>query len=182
MTEIETSGIISPVSQTDRFRTDPDSVGEWCNGSTYDSDSYCLGSNPSSPAKYASMVKRLRRRPLTAKTGVRVPMGVPQAQCFNRSAVLFLRIPPAGLRIPPANGAIPALFPIHSRRRGIKRNSLREARHTVICKETRYPQVVVGSQKALRNQWFFPAELPLSFSESAAGMRNSDCTRSMSLK
>ena len=24
--------------------------GEWCNGSTYDSDSYCLGSNPSSPA------------------------------------------------------------------------------------------------------------------------------------
>ncbi len=27
------------------------SVGELCNGSTYDSDSYCLGSNPSSPAK-----------------------------------------------------------------------------------------------------------------------------------
>ena len=26
------------------------SVGELCNGSTYDSDSYCLGSNPSSPA------------------------------------------------------------------------------------------------------------------------------------
>ena len=25
--------------------------GELCNGSTYDSDSYCLGSNPSSPAK-----------------------------------------------------------------------------------------------------------------------------------
>ena len=24
--------------------------GELCNGSTYDSDSYCLGSNPSSPA------------------------------------------------------------------------------------------------------------------------------------
>ena len=26
------------------------SIGELCNGSTYDSDSYCLGSNPSSPA------------------------------------------------------------------------------------------------------------------------------------
>ena len=26
--------------------------GELCNGSTYDSDSYCLGSNPSSPAKW----------------------------------------------------------------------------------------------------------------------------------
>ena len=26
-------------------------VAELCNGSTYDSDSYCLGSNPSSAAK-----------------------------------------------------------------------------------------------------------------------------------
>ncbi len=25
-------------------------IAEWCNGSTYDSDSYCLGSNPSSAA------------------------------------------------------------------------------------------------------------------------------------
>ncbi len=25
-------------------------IGEWCNGSTYDSDSYCQGSNPCSPA------------------------------------------------------------------------------------------------------------------------------------
>ena len=27
------------------------SIAELCNGSTYDSDSYCLGSNPSSAAK-----------------------------------------------------------------------------------------------------------------------------------
>ena len=27
-----------------------DNIAEWCNGSTYDSDSYCLGSNPSSAA------------------------------------------------------------------------------------------------------------------------------------
>jgi hypothetical protein len=27
------------------------SIGEWCNGSTTDSDSVCLGSNPGSPAK-----------------------------------------------------------------------------------------------------------------------------------
>ena len=52
------------------------SVGELCNGSTYDSDSYCLGSNPSSPAN-GSMVKRLRRRPLKAKSGVRFPLGLP---------------------------------------------------------------------------------------------------------
>ena len=29
----------------------PPNIAEWCNGSTYDSDSYCLGSNPSSAAK-----------------------------------------------------------------------------------------------------------------------------------
>ena len=51
-------------------------IGELCNGSTYDSDSYCLGSNPSSPAN-GSMVKRLRRRPLKAKSGVRFPLGLP---------------------------------------------------------------------------------------------------------
>lgn len=32
------------------MRSDPRSIGEWCNGSTTDSDSVCLGSNPSSPA------------------------------------------------------------------------------------------------------------------------------------
>ena len=32
-----------------------DSVGEWCNGSTTDSDSVCLGSNPGSPAKTQHM-------------------------------------------------------------------------------------------------------------------------------
>ncbi len=31
-------------------RDSSDSIAEWCNGSTYDSDSYCLGSNPSSAA------------------------------------------------------------------------------------------------------------------------------------
>ena len=33
-------------------------VAELCNGSTYDSDSYCLGSNPSSAAKKKSPVFR----------------------------------------------------------------------------------------------------------------------------
>ena len=32
------------------FRQRHKFIGELCNGSTYDSDSYCLGSNPSSPA------------------------------------------------------------------------------------------------------------------------------------
>ena len=51
---------------------------ELCKGSTNDSDSFSPGSNPGSAAKHAAMVKRLRRRPLTAKTGVRVPVAVPK--------------------------------------------------------------------------------------------------------
>ena len=61
----------------------PVDVAELCNGSTHDSDSCCLGSNPSSAAIFASMVKRLRHRPLTAKTGVRVPMEVPSKNPEN---------------------------------------------------------------------------------------------------
>ena len=48
--------------------------GEWCNGSTYDSDSYCLGSNPSSPASFLAPLSRgLGRGPLKAETRVRIP-------------------------------------------------------------------------------------------------------------
>ena len=49
--------------------------GEWCNGSTYDSDSYCLGSNPSSPAFFflAPLSRGLGRGPLKAETRVRIP-------------------------------------------------------------------------------------------------------------
>ena len=48
--------------------------GEWCNGSTYDSDSYCLGSNPSSPALFLAPLSRgLGRGPLKAETRVRIP-------------------------------------------------------------------------------------------------------------
>ena len=49
--------------------------GEWCNGSTYDSDSYCLGSNPSSPAFLflAPLSRGLGRGPLKAETRVRIP-------------------------------------------------------------------------------------------------------------
>lgn len=49
---------------------------EWCNGNTNDSDSFILGSNPSSAA-LPPWSSGLRRRPLTAKTGVRIPMEVP---------------------------------------------------------------------------------------------------------
>ena len=34
------------------------SIAELCNGSTYDSDSYCLGSNPSSAAKESPQTGR----------------------------------------------------------------------------------------------------------------------------
>ena len=52
--------------------------GEWCNGSTYDSDSYCQGSNPCSPATLPPLSRGLGRRPLKAETGVRIPLGVPR--------------------------------------------------------------------------------------------------------
>ena len=50
-------------------------VAELCNGSTYDSDSYCLGSNPSSPAFLflAPLSRGLGRGPLKAETRVRIP-------------------------------------------------------------------------------------------------------------
>ena len=49
-----TSRIITLVG---RARQCSDDDAELCNGSTYDSDSYCLGSNPSPAAiLYASMV------------------------------------------------------------------------------------------------------------------------------
>ena len=44
LTKPDGFGILTFVDETSS------SVGELCNGSTYDSDSYCLGSNPSSPA------------------------------------------------------------------------------------------------------------------------------------
>ena len=56
-------------------RSNPADIGELCNGSTYDSDSYCLGSNPSSPAFFflAPLSRGLGRGPLKAETRVRIP-------------------------------------------------------------------------------------------------------------
>ena len=66
LTPLFLSAIISPAAKAD---------GEWCNGSTYDSDSYCLGSNPSSPAFLflAPLSRGLGRGPLKAETRVRIP-------------------------------------------------------------------------------------------------------------
>ena len=57
----------------------PVCVAELCNGSTYDSDSYCLGSNPSSAAKkkaslyemlfFLPIVGRIRRAEPSAPGG-----------------------------------------------------------------------------------------------------------------
>ena len=64
--------------------------GEWCNGSTCDSDSYCLGSNPSSPAFFflAPLSRGLGRGPLKAATRVQIPLGSPLTKCTL--VVLFL--------------------------------------------------------------------------------------------
>ena len=52
----------------------------WCNGSTSDSGSFSLGSSPSPGAIlfFGAMVKRLRRRPLKAKSRVRFPLALPR--------------------------------------------------------------------------------------------------------
>ena len=43
------AGVIKMTNGTSGYSKDR--IAELCNGSTYDSDSYCLGSNPSSPAR-----------------------------------------------------------------------------------------------------------------------------------
>ena len=43
------AGVIKRANGTSGYSTDR--IAELCNGSTYDSDSYCLGSSPSSAAK-----------------------------------------------------------------------------------------------------------------------------------
>ena len=42
--------------------------GEWCNGSTTDSDSVCLGSNPSSPASKINYLAQISRPKLPRKS------------------------------------------------------------------------------------------------------------------
>ena len=61
--------------------------GEWCNGSTYDSDSYCQGSNPCSPANLPPLCSGLARGPLKAETPVRIRSEVPlqKPDCFKQS-------------------------------------------------------------------------------------------------
>lgn len=55
----------------------------WCSGSTCVSGACSLGSNPSPGAKQLGpMVKRLGRRLLKAKSGVRFPLGLPNYQKF----------------------------------------------------------------------------------------------------
>ena len=63
--------------------------GEWCNGSTYDSDSYCQGSNPCSPANLPPLSRGLGRRPLKAETWVRIPLGVPPIDANLDSGLAF---------------------------------------------------------------------------------------------
>ena len=46
-------------------------LGEWCNGSTTDSDSVCLGSNPSSPAKRRLTYDSVLRRAISCSASAR---------------------------------------------------------------------------------------------------------------
>ena len=65
------------------------SVGELCNGSTYDSDSYCLGSNPSSPAisLHGQAVKTL---PSQGKIRGSIPLGGAKAHSERCELFYFI--------------------------------------------------------------------------------------------
>jgi hypothetical protein len=58
-------------------------TGDWGNGSPADSGSASPGSNPGSPTNLAPSSRGLGRRPLTAQTGVRIPMGSPSSSLFS---------------------------------------------------------------------------------------------------
>ena len=65
-------------------------TGELCNGSTYDSDSYCLGSNPSSPATclHGQEVKTL---PSQGRIMGSIPIGGASDEMYVSSVFLFIR-------------------------------------------------------------------------------------------
>ena len=66
-------------------------IGELCNGSTYDSDSYCLGSNPSSPAicLHGQAVKTL---PSQGKIMGSIPIGGAKRPIAFAIGFFFCRI------------------------------------------------------------------------------------------
>ena len=66
-------------------------IGELCNGSTYDSDSYCLGSNPSSPAirLHGQAVKTL---PSQGKIMGSIPIGGAKKPIAFAIGFFFCRI------------------------------------------------------------------------------------------
>lgn len=68
-------------------------VGEWCNGSTCDSDSYSPGSSPGSPALLPPLSSGLGRRPLKAETPVRIWLEVVRYDLVVRSFFFILFSP-----------------------------------------------------------------------------------------
>ena len=54
------------------------SIAELCNGSTYDSDSYCLGSNPSSPARLHGQA--VKTSPSQGEIRGSIPLGATRAK------------------------------------------------------------------------------------------------------
>ena len=67
----------SPSIAYNNFRTACD--GELCNGSTYDSDSYCLGSNPSSPARLHGQA--VKTSPSQGEIRGSIPLGATKVRC-----------------------------------------------------------------------------------------------------
>ena len=63
--------------------------GELCNGSTYDSDSYCLGSNPSSPA-ISLHGQAVKTSPSQGEIRGSIPLGAASEKHRRKSGGVFL--------------------------------------------------------------------------------------------
>ena len=63
-------------------------IGELCNGSTYDSDSYCLGSNPSSPA-ISLHGQAVKTSPSQGEIRGSIPLGAARYRASKDARFLF---------------------------------------------------------------------------------------------
>ena len=66
--------------------------GELCNGSTYDSDSYCLGSNPSSPAIWLHG-QAVKTSPSQGENRGSIPLGAAIRKAFNCNELMAFFFP-----------------------------------------------------------------------------------------
>jgi hypothetical protein len=88
--------------------------GEWCNGSTTDSDSVCLGSNPSSPARLGNPTNRLIRTGFPPQTMDRPVHHGPHSWTIQPALHRFAAPSPLIVAVSTSNRSAGALGPAPS--------------------------------------------------------------------